>query len=78
MKDRPSQSRIRACLGEYAPSPQRQATGLEPRPLCDFCGAEALVRIAEHDFGLFTLRCGECHAHHLIHHANKEDTDGNT
>ena len=70
---RPSHSRIRACLGEYAPEARSEATGLEPKPLCDFCGAEALVRIAEHGPGTYTLRCGECHAHHLIATA-KEDT----
>jgi len=71
---RPDHSRIRACLGEYAPGPSRQATGLEPRPLCDFCGAEALHRVAEHGPGTYTLRCGECHAHHLIATSHKEDT----
>ena len=75
---RPEPSRIRACLGEYAPGPSRQATGLEPMPLCDFCHAEALSRVAEHGPGTYTLRCGECHAHHLITTANTEDTDGNT
>ena len=74
---RPSRSRIRACLGEYAVQPMRQPTGLEPMPLCDFCHAGALSRVAEHGPGTYTLRCGECHAHHLIATANTEDTDGN-
>ncbi len=74
---RPSRSRIRACLGEYTVEPMRQPTGLEPMPLCDFCQSEALHRIAEHGPGTYTLRCGECHAHHLITTA-KEDADGNT
>ena len=69
-------SRTQAALGDYDPGPAKQATGLEPPPLCDFCGAEALHVTAEHGRSTYTARCADCTAHHLIATANTEDTDG--
>tara|TARA_Y100000310_G_scaffold261503_1_gene270877 strand:+ start:396 stop:620 length:225 start_codon:yes stop_codon:yes gene_type:complete len=69
-------SRIQAALGDYDPGLALQATGLEPPPLCDFCGSEALHVTAQHGRSTFTARCADCTAHHLIATATTEDTHG--
>ena len=69
-------SRIQAALGDYDPGLALQATGLEPPPLCDFCGSEALHVTAEHGRSTFTARCADCTAHHLIVTATRRTTNG--
>lgn len=69
-------SRIQAALGDYDPGLALQATGLEPPPLCDFCGSEALHVTADHGRSTFTARCADCTAHHLIANATRRTTNG--